>query len=105
PPRAPPAPRTPAPAAPRPGPGACARWARDRGAACRCVRTCRACSWADQPDVGGFRLDHAELAARDRFDARRVGPGGLLQFQATELDVEVVALVLQFRQLHEQHAV
>src|SRR5690606_20488282 len=48
---------------------------------------------------------HAQAFARDLIDTVALGPGGLLQLQPAELDVEVVAGLLQPGQLLEQLAV
>src|SRR5690606_4205618 len=53
------------------------------------------------PGLGEF---HAQPRARDLVDAVGLGPGGLLQLQAAEIDVELVALVDQPGQLDEQLA-
>src|SRR5690606_13203060 len=47
---------------------------------------------------------HAQPRARHLVDAVALGPGGLLQLQPAELDVELVALALQARQLHVEFA-
>src|SRR3546814_6990771 len=59
-------------------------------------------SWPDHHDVGGLGELHPQPGARDLVDAVGLGPGGLFELQAAEVDVELVARVLELRQLHEQ---
>jgi hypothetical protein len=53
---------------------------------------------------GAFGELHAEPVARDLVDAVAFGPGGLLQLQPAEFDVEFVARALQAAELHEELA-
>src|SRR5690606_36385414 len=66
----------------------------------RCAR-----SWPHHHDFPGFGEAHAQAGARDLVDAVALGPGGLLQLQLPELDIELVAGLLQLGQLDEQLAV
>src|SRR3546814_5690872 len=59
-------------------------------------------SWPDHHDVGGLGELHPQPGARDLVDAVGLGPGGLLELQAAEVDVEFVACVFEPGQLHEQ---
>src|SRR5690606_4302787 len=59
-------------------------------------------SRAHHHDLGGLGELHPQPLARDLVDSIALGPGGLLQLQPAEVDVELVALVLEPGQLHEQ---
>src|SRR5690606_8906177 len=74
--------------------------------ACRCrACCCPACSWTHHHDVAGLGEGHAQARARDLVDAVALGPGRLLELQAPELDVELVARAFQLGQFGEQLAV
>src|SRR6185437_8029478 len=92
-------------APPPPAQGACADSGGAGAAAAKSIRADGAASFVDHLHAVRGRTDHAELTARDLFNAGGTGPRGLFEFQATKLHVQRVTLVLQLRQLDELNAI
>ena len=61
--------------------------------------TCWMSSWTHHHDVAAFREHHAQARRGDLVDAVALGPGRLLQLQAAEFDIELVARLFQLAQL------
>src|SRR3546814_19472816 len=59
-------------------------------------------SWPDHHDVRGLGELHPQPCTPDLVDAVGLGPGGLLELPAAEVDVELVALVFEPGQLTAQ---